>query len=764
MNANSTSNSFFSTVMVGVLVLGVWFSSYFHNPPAPLPADAPPSECSAMRAMRHVKNLAVAPRPTGSNAHRRAREYIISEVKKIGAHVEVQKIFLNDEPGKGFYLNNIIAVLPGNEKNSKSVYFTAHYDTIPFGPGAGDDGSGCAVLLETLRAFKSRPQTKRDIVFVFTDNEEGYVKKSGTRGSLAFVAHHPLAKQVGCVINFDVRGNSGPAYMFEVMPGTGKAIELLAQSSAPVFASSLMPAVYKSMPLGSDFTRFIDAKIPGWNFAFINGFQHYHNATDTPDKLSPASVQHMLRYADALVSHLDIAMPSSFDGDERQYFNLIGSVFIHYPDFLSPYLAFLGFVFLFIVGQFGKKNGAILWAASLRASLILLAICFIGSMAILALTALMYLGKKYYLVYSASLLVPGFFLFASAIFAGVMPYLRKRYSLEHLLAAQAILWGLFSLIFLFFMRGGHHLFAGPFYASTAILAIHCFIPKDRMNVRLALSMLMLILPVMMWTGVLRSFYETLSSLFAFVYIFFFMMLIGFLIPFVYNWDRVFHRAGLLIGSAAIILMVIGYFEWTPSRERPEFTSLTLACDADAAHCFWYSAQHEPDRWTKQVFSPQASMQPIHDFIPDEEGSYLSDKASPMPSSLPTFTVQKMAAPKAMLRVKLQYRTHFPLLQVFADRPVKRALLGGTELLPVEGNFFLKLSGIPEDDPVLTLYCDDAQNPLQLLMIAHDYFLPPGIPPSPMPDDMMMLNNIPDFNQRLFKSGETLVRRIFRFVL
>ncbi len=753
--------NYFPILLLCTLISAAGIASYFHAPPAPLPENAPLSEFSAMRAMRHVKNLAVAPRPVGSKAHQRAREYIISELAKLGAHVEVQKVLLNDEPGKAFYLNNIIAVLPGSDKNSTSVCLTAHYDTIPFGPGAGDDASGCAVLLETLRALQHRPQTKRDIVFVFTDNEEGYVKNFGTRGALAFVSKHPLSKNIGCVMNFDVRGTSGPAYMFETMPGTGKAVAFLAQTKAPVFASSLMPAVYKRMPLGSDFTRFIHAKIPGWNFAFINGFQHYHNATDRPENLSPASLQHMLQYSDALIANLDDAMPSSFDGDERQYFNVIGSIFIHYPDFLSPYLTFAGFIALLIISTIGKGK-RFSWLAAIHSSLWLCALCIISTLLILVLTALMYAGKKYYLVYSAPLLVPGFFLLSFAIFLLTIQHLTKRYSLEQLLSAQAILWGFFSLIFLFFMRGGHHLFVWPFYASIAILAIFYFIPETRANVRLVFSTLVLLAPVMMWTGVILAFYETLSSLFAFAYIFFFMMLLGFLIPFVYDSRSFYNRAAALITSVATILIVIGFFEWTPGKERPEFTSLTLACDADAGQCFWYSAHQQPDRWTGRVLTSQASMRQIRDFIPDEEGCFLSAKASIVPSSLPAVSVQKIKAVKGMLQLKLQYRTHYPLLQVYANHHINRALLDGRELISVEGNFYIKISGVPEKDPILTLYYGRAESPLQLLVIARDYFLPAEF--TQLPDNMMMLSNIPDFNRRLFKSGETLVRRIFRLVL
>ena len=51
-------------------------------------------------------------------------------------------------------VTNIIAdVMPGA---GKPVLLMAHSDSVAAGPGAGDDGSGVAVLLETIRALKAR--------------------------------------------------------------------------------------------------------------------------------------------------------------------------------------------------------------------------------------------------------------------------------------------------------------------------------------------------------------------------------------------------------------------------------------------------------------------------------------------------------------------------------------------------------------------------------------------------------------------------------
>jgi hypothetical protein len=68
---------------------------------------------------------------------------------------------------------NVAARIKGSGKAGlKAVLLMAHYDSVPNAPGASDDGSGTATLLETLRALKAGPPPKRDIIALFTDGEE----------------------------------------------------------------------------------------------------------------------------------------------------------------------------------------------------------------------------------------------------------------------------------------------------------------------------------------------------------------------------------------------------------------------------------------------------------------------------------------------------------------------------------------------------------------------------------------------------------------
>src|SRR5205814_2674707 len=67
--------------------------------------------------------------------------------------------------------HNIILDIPGGELPGEVVLVGAHFDAVPLAPGADDNGSGTAGLLEVARVLKDHP-TKRTIRLVFFNLEE----------------------------------------------------------------------------------------------------------------------------------------------------------------------------------------------------------------------------------------------------------------------------------------------------------------------------------------------------------------------------------------------------------------------------------------------------------------------------------------------------------------------------------------------------------------------------------------------------------------
>src|SRR6185436_12841315 len=108
------------------------------------------------------------------------------------------------------HVRNIMVRIPGSSAGGLAVLVVVHYDGVPAGPAAADDGAGTAALLETVRALRAGPQLTHDVIALFTDGEE-----AGLLGAAAFVREHPWIKDVGVALNFEARGTSGRSYMFE---------------------------------------------------------------------------------------------------------------------------------------------------------------------------------------------------------------------------------------------------------------------------------------------------------------------------------------------------------------------------------------------------------------------------------------------------------------------------------------------------------------------------------------------------------------------
>ena len=317
-----------SLVVFVLAILLIVFSIRSASPPSVREGVIPDSAFSVQRAYAHLLQISHAPHSTGTPENARVREYIVSACKALGFDVQVQNSVATSNYGefvRAANIYNVIAIKKGAH-NSKAVMLMAHYDSQANTPGAGDDGAGVAAMLETARALQKINPLQNDLILLFTDGEE-----IGLLGANAFVKESPLLKEIGIVINFEGRGNSGPSNMFEVNPQNGWAINEYAKSAAHPFANSLGYEIYKKLPNGTDYTLFKDAGITGLNNAYINGFVNYHSPNDKPENLDLRSLQHHGDNMLSLARHFGNLNIVNTKAPDISYFNVIGSWFIHYP-------------------------------------------------------------------------------------------------------------------------------------------------------------------------------------------------------------------------------------------------------------------------------------------------------------------------------------------------------------------------------------------------------------------------------------------------
>jgi len=257
------------------------------GPPPAKGADAPADEFSSARARRVLQELVGdgVPHPVGSGQSAVVRARIVSELTQLGYQPQVRGGFACDAYGTCAEVKNVVARLEGQEAGP-AVMVAAHYDSVPAGPGASDDGVGAASVLEIARALKMSAPPRHPVIFLIDEGEE-----DGLLGAEAFVASDPWAKDVRAAVNMDNRGTSGPSAMFETGSANAWLMRMYAKTVRHPDATSIFYAVYKLLPNDTDFTVFKRAGYQGFNFAFIGDVAHYHTPLDDFANASANSIQ-----------------------------------------------------------------------------------------------------------------------------------------------------------------------------------------------------------------------------------------------------------------------------------------------------------------------------------------------------------------------------------------------------------------------------------------------------------------------------------------
>lgn len=335
------------------LLLAATLAAY--NPPAPLGPDAPSGTFSAYRAKAILQDLVGdgVPHPIGSPANTRVREAIVKRLSALGYSPELQSGFVCNDGVCGSPVN-IIAKLGSSSEDKDVVLLAAHYDSVPAGPGASDDGAAVAAVLEIARILAARPAPLHPIVLLLTDGEE-----AGLLGALLFVRAHPLSGQVKAAVNLDARGTSGPSLMFETGTANTWLMRLYGSAIARPFTNSLYYVVYKLLPNDTDFTVFKTAAYQGFNFAFIGNVGRYHTPLDNAANVDAGSLQHhgdnALATVSALANSTNLHPPIA----ESVFFDGFARTLIAWPSEFTPWAALLSLALLLAEALVLLRQGAV---------------------------------------------------------------------------------------------------------------------------------------------------------------------------------------------------------------------------------------------------------------------------------------------------------------------------------------------------------------------------------------------------------------------
>lgn len=340
--------------LTALLLLGMaWAFSSERAAPAPLGTNAPDSVFAADRAMLHMESIARAPHPPGSPEHARVREYLLSELRKMGLQPTVQTT--TSVLGSGQFrlattVRNVLARIPGSATTG-TILLTAHYDGREVSHAAGDDASGVSAILEALRALSTGEPLLNDIMVLITDAEE-----LGLMGARAFVDQHPWMSEVTLVISVEMRGGAGPSIMFETGRDNGWIVDQLKAGNPDAFGNSLTHEVYKRLPNDTDFTPFKEAGKQGLNYAGIGDAHVYHQTYDTPENFSRRTLQHHGVNLLSMVRHLGNLELGTISAPDKVYFNMPFLGLVTYSRLWSYGLS--GLLLLLVLGAAGFVRSA----------------------------------------------------------------------------------------------------------------------------------------------------------------------------------------------------------------------------------------------------------------------------------------------------------------------------------------------------------------------------------------------------------------------
>lgn len=357
-------------------------------PPRAVTADAPATEFSADRAMRHVEAIAREPHPMGTAALDKVRRYIVGELEGLALDPEFQAISAPNYFGSGEPVDvvNVMATIPGLNSTG-SIALMAHYDTVPATPGANDNSASVSTVLEVARSLINGPPMRNDVLLLFTDAEE----PAPRYGSKAFVADSPLFEDVGFVVNLEAAGGSGPSMLAEGSGPTEWLVQRYAAEAPRPTAFSFISATTSLLgDFGTDFDPFRNAGVPGYHFAYMGGSPIYHLPADSIDAVGKDSLQHHGSNALAVARYFGNVDLTEISGTGGSVYFTLRPFFVQYPAVWSV-VAALAAAGLFLFGTVRRARGDAPWWASARsggkAMLLVSVATLAATLAWLAITA-----------------------------------------------------------------------------------------------------------------------------------------------------------------------------------------------------------------------------------------------------------------------------------------------------------------------------------------------------------------------------------------
>lgn len=251
-----------------------------------------------LQVLRHTREIVRhGPHPPGSEAQRKAGEYIAGQLKALGLQVDTQT-FRPVTPRGRLSMTNIRGILPGPDERVlilASHYDSKFYDEFEF-VGANDGASTSGLVLELARVLVQDNPSGLTLWFVFFDGEEAvggtwtsadslygsreFVKREKNRGNLS---------KVGAMILLDLVGGKD-LRIFREGYSTPWLNRIIWNQASRLGHTQIFRPSGRASPIEDDHLPFLRAGVPAVDLIDLS-YAHWHKPSDTLDKLSGPNLE-----------------------------------------------------------------------------------------------------------------------------------------------------------------------------------------------------------------------------------------------------------------------------------------------------------------------------------------------------------------------------------------------------------------------------------------------------------------------------------------
>lgn len=198
---------------------------------------------------------------------------------------------------------NIVGVLPGMDREAPPVLIGAHYDSVIAAPCADDNAAAVVIAFEAVRKLKAGVKPPRDVVLAIFDMEEPPNFMTDSMGSEMFVTKQMDSRGVSVALIMDLVGHDPGVPSGDCVFALGAESSKDLPETCRASETQSLNVLYALSEYVGDMSDHGAFRRHGFPFLFLTSgiWEHYHQASDTPDKLNRGFIDKMVVYMERLV-------------------------------------------------------------------------------------------------------------------------------------------------------------------------------------------------------------------------------------------------------------------------------------------------------------------------------------------------------------------------------------------------------------------------------------------------------------------------------